>query len=153
MAPAPRELARFLAPYPPEVRRTMRDGRAILKARFPLATEMIYDATSAVGVGFAYTGDLKGLFVNLAAFSGHVTLVFAWGVKLKDPQGLLRGEGKQVRHLRLAGPADLVRPDVVALLGQAEANAPRPATPRAPGLVVKVYAGPKRRPRPAPRAP
>jgi hypothetical protein len=148
MASAPRELARFLAPYPPEVRRTMREGRARLKARFPLATELLYDATSAVCVGFAYTGDVKGLFVNLAAYPGHVTLVFAWGVKLKDPRGLLRGEGKQVRHLRLAGSEDLGQPDVVALLGQAEANAPRPPAPLAPGRVVKVYAGPKRRPRP-----
>lgn len=146
MARLPRELTGFLAPYPPSVKRCMREGRSILAAQFPLATELIYDATSAVGVGYSYTADLKGLFVNVAAYAKHVTLVFMWGVKLADPRGLLLGEGKRVRHLRLNRADDLRNPEIVALLRQAEAQALRPKEPIAPSTIVKVYAGAKRRP-------
>jgi hypothetical protein len=146
MASLPRALTEFLAPYPPGVRRTMRESRAALKKRFTLAHEVISRTTSAVCVGFAYTADARGVFVNLAAYSDHVTLVFTWGIKLADPEKLLSGAGKQVRHLRIAGVEDLEVSAVAKLIFQAEAFAPRPLFPSKPTTIVKVYAGPKRRP-------
>jgi hypothetical protein len=143
------ELVSFLAPYPPAVRDLFLAGRSLLLRRLRPVVELHYDATSAVGAGFAYTGDLKGLFVNLAAYSNHVTLVFMWGVKLKDREGRLRGEGKQVRHLRLAGLETLRDPYVLDLVDQASKNAPRPEGKVKNAIVVKVYKGPKRRPKPA----
>lgn len=150
----PTELVSFLAPYPASVRDLFLAGRALLLRRLRPVVEMHYDATSAVGAGFAYTGDLKGLFVNLAAFADHVTLVFAWGVKLKDRERRLRGQGNQVRHLRLESLDTLRDPYVLDLVDQAAANAPRPEGKVKSAIIVKVYAGPKRRPRPetAPRA-
>ena len=149
MAAAPTPLVTFLAPYPPEVRKLFLAGRSLLLRRLRPVVELHYDATSAVGAGFSYTGDLKGLFVNFAAFSNHVTLVFMWGVKLKDREGRLRGEGKQVRHLRLAGLETLRDPYVLDLVDQAAANAPRPEGKVKHSIVVKVYQGKKRRPGPA----
>jgi hypothetical protein len=149
MMPAmdPIDLVKFLAPYPPEVRKLFLAGRALLLRRLRPVIELHYDATSAVGAGFAYTGNLKGLFVNLAAYADHVTLVFMWGIKLRDPEGRLRGEGKQVRHMRLAGIATLRDPYVLDLVDQASANAPRPVSRVRHDIVVKVYKGPKRRPK------
>jgi hypothetical protein len=149
MAAAPAPLVTFLAPYPPEVRKLFLAGRSLLLRRLRPVVELHYDATSAVGAGFSYTGDLKGLFVNFAAFSNHVTLVFMWGVKLKDREGRLRGEGKRVRHMRLAGLETLRDPYVLDLVDQAAANAPRPEGKVKPSIVVKVYQGKKRRPGPA----
>jgi hypothetical protein len=145
---APTELVSFLAPYPAQVRDLFLAGRSLLLRRLRPVVEMHYDATSAVGAGFAYTGDLKGLFVNLAAFSDHVTLVFAWGVKLKDRERRLRGEGNQVRHMRLASLESLCDPYVLDLVDQASANAPRPEGKVKNAIIVKVYKGPKRRPKP-----
>ena len=147
MAAAPTELVTFLAPYPPEVRKLFLDGRSFLLRRLRPVVELHYDATTAVGAGFSYTGHLKGLFVNFAAFADHVTLVFMWGVKLKDREGRLRGEGNQVRHMRLAGMETLRDPYVLELIDQASANAPRPEGKVKHAIVVKVYKGPKRRPK------
>ena len=144
---APTDLVAFLAPYPPEVQKLFLAGRELLLRRLRPVVELHYDATSAVGAGFAYTGDLKGLFVNLAAFSNHVTLVFAWGVKLKDRERRLLGEGKRVRHMRLADLRTLRDPYVLDLVDQAAANAPRPDGKVRHAIVVKVYRGPKRRPK------
>ncbi len=88
--------------------------------------------------------------MNLAVYSDHVTLVFSWGVDLDDPEKRLKGSGSQVRHIRLAGIETLRDPYVAGLIRQAAERATRPATPIAPCKVVKVYAGPKRRPTASP---
>ncbi|MDR3688107.1 MAG: hypothetical protein P4L46_01925 [Fimbriimonas sp.] len=140
------DLDAFLAPYPAHVRHTMLDGRGILLKMLEPVGELHYDATSAVCAGFSYTGDLKGLFVNLAAYSDHVTLVFAHGAKLIDIERKLNGKGAQVRHLRLGTAETLRDPYVQGLIVQAAAQAPRPDVPIEYGILVKVYDGPKRRP-------
>lgn len=136
----------FLAPYPREVRALMTSGRKRLLELVGPATDLIYDATTAVGAGFSYTGAPRDNFVNLAAFADHVTLVFPWGVKLKDPKKRLKGAGNQVRHVRLASLADLDDPELVKLIEQAAARAPRGDGPPPRKAFIKIYAGPKRRP-------
>jgi len=140
-------LTEFLSPYPPAVHDDMLAARSILKEMIGPASELVYDATSAVCDGFAYTADVNGLFVNLAAYSDHVTLVFAYGAVLNDPENRLKGGGKQVRHIRLAGPEDLRDPYLTGLIQQADANAPPAKVEGPPRLVVKSYDGPKRRPK------
>ena len=140
------DLESYLTPYPPHVQDLMLEGRELLLNMYRPVVELHYDATAAVCAGFSYTGDLKGLFVNLAAYSDHVTLVFMWGAKLNDPEGRLKGEGKQVRHMRLVDLDTLRDPYVVELIQQASDNALRPEGEIVERIVNKVYAGPKRRP-------
>ena len=49
----------------------------------------------------------------------HVQFGFFGGARLKDPKGLLRGEGKFVRHIRLQKPSHIDEPAFRALLKQA----------------------------------
>ncbi len=140
------DLETYLIPYPDNVRNLMLKGRQQLLEKLSPIVEMHYDATSAVCAGFITTGDLKGLFVNFAAYPKHVTLVFNFGVHLQDPEGRLNGEGKQIRHLRLKGIEDLSDPYLIDLILQSRANAPIPDQPLEHRIVTKVYAGPKRRP-------
>ena len=140
------ELVEFLQPYPPEVQRLTLEARKILLEMLSPVVELVYDATNAVCDGFAYTEKMRDSFVNLAVYSDHVTLVFQWGVRLEDPEKRLKGGGNQVRHLRLEGAETLRDPYVVGLIEQAANNAPRPSTEVEPKTLVKVYAGPKRRP-------
>src|SRR5579862_1866766 len=103
MEERPRELVEFLAPYPEDVRNLCLEGRMVLLEMLAPVTELFYDATTAVCAGFTYTHKPADNFVNLAVYSDHVTLVFAWGARLSDPEGRLKGSGNQVRHLRLSG--------------------------------------------------
>jgi hypothetical protein len=148
---APAELNAYLAPYPKDVQRAMIEGRVALAALVGPASELIYDATNAVCDGFSYTGGVRGIFVNLAAFGDHVTLVFGHGAHLDDPDGRLSGGGTQVRHVRLRGAADLADPAIVALVRQSAERAPRPGAAMEPRVITKTYAGPKRRPSPPAR--
>lgn len=142
----PTDLIEYLLPYPDHVQHLMIDGRMKLLRMLSPIVEMHYDATTAVCAGFSTTGDLKGLFVNLAAFAHHVTLVFAYGALLDDPEKRLKGEGKQVRHMRLLNLEMLDDPYILGMIENARANAPLPIDPITTRIVTKVYAGPKRRP-------
>ena len=143
----PQDLTSFLAPYPPEVRTLVLEGRQFLLDLLSPVNEFHFDATAAVCAGFGYTVKVREVFVNLATFANHVTLVFQWGVRLNDPAKRLSGEGNQVRHLRLIDGMETLRdPYVLELIQQASDAAPRSSEPFVPTVIVKLYQGPKRRP-------
>jgi hypothetical protein len=55
----------------------------------------------------------------VAGYPKWVTLFFLHGADLRDTHGLLEGQGKQVRSIRLTEPKDINRPEVEALIAQA----------------------------------
>jgi hypothetical protein len=142
----PTELIQFLAPYPPHVQAIALEARLRLHELVGPAGDLFYDATAAVCSGFCYTDKPADNFVNLAVYSDHVTLIFAWGARLIDPEMRLKGEGSRVRHIRLAGIDTLRDAYVVDLIRQAASQAVRPDVPIEPIKYVKVYRGKKRRP-------
>ena len=142
----PAVLVNFLAPYPPAVQELTLLARRELHAMLGPVSDLLFDATQAVCSGFSYTGEPRDNFVNLAVYSDHVTLIFPWGVHLIDPEGRLRGEGKQVRNMRLKGIETLRDPYVIDLIRQCQDRAVRPTQPIEPVQYVKVCDGPKRRP-------
>jgi hypothetical protein len=78
---------------------------------------------------------------------GGISLYFAWGAKLPDPQKLLRGAGKQVRRIPLPDTATFGQPPVKALIAAAIKQAPVPfdSTLR-PRIIIKTLP-PNQRPR------
>ena len=138
------ELEGFLIVYNPDVQNTALELRIRLAEIVGPANEFVFDATSAVCVAFGYTNQWREAFVNIAVYPKHVTLVFARGADLDDPERRLNGEGKQVRHIRLVPPEILDDPYIIALIHQAAKSAKREDVTDYK-LVVKVYEGPKRR--------
>lgn len=57
--------------------------------------------------------DAGGPFAYIKAFGKSVDLGFWRGSEIRDPSGLLRGEGDRMRYVKLVRLAD-VRPDLVA---------------------------------------
>jgi len=49
----------------------------------------------------------------------HLSLAFLRGAKLPDPEKLLEGTGKGVRHVKLRSVADVKRPGVKRLIAEA----------------------------------
>ncbi|APV48906.1 hypothetical protein BWI17_03930 [Betaproteobacteria bacterium GR16-43] len=117
------EIAKFVAKYTPEMAREIKATRAKMRALVPRGYEMVYDNYNSLVFGFSPNERPLDAPLSLAAMPRWVTLCFLWGVKLKDPKGLLRGEGNQVRHVRLMGGAkDLEDKDIRALIDQALAT-------------------------------
>ena len=57
--------------------------------------------------------------VYIHAEPDHVQFGFFAGARLDDPEGLLRGSGKYVRHVKVTSVAKIPRKALVALLRQA----------------------------------
>lgn len=143
------DLLAFLDPYDPAIVRTFLATRSAVLAAAPHATELIYDAYNAVSCAYTFTDRLKEAFCHVAAYSEYVNLGFNRGALLSDPDGLLVGSGASIRHIRVAGLADLRRPGVRRLVraavrqGRAFVSAP----PVKGQSVVKAVYPRKRRPR------
>ena len=140
------QLHQFLSPYPPEVQDLALRSRDLLRERLWPVSEIFWDATQAVCLGFTFTHSTADNFFNLAVYAKHVTLIFPTGATLADPEGRLRGEGTRVRNMRLTSIEMFDDPYVWSLIGESAERGKRPPTPVEPIIIVKVMNGPKKRP-------
>ena len=114
-----RRIAAFIDRYTPAIAAQLRDARQRLRARFPRGVEMVFDNYNALVFGIGPTDQSRDSFISIAGYPKWVTLFFLDGAALPDPEGLLEGDGKQVRGIRLKSPADLDAPAVAVLIAQA----------------------------------
>ena len=145
------EYIQFLSLFGPGVTRLALAVRQLVLEEAPASTELIYDAYNAVATGYSFTGRPSDAFVHIAVYAHWVNLGFNWGVDLPDPQGVLEGSGRRIRHIRISQPADLEEPIVRRLVRAAAARAERPhlKTGQAAtlgGSVVRAIYARKRRP-------
>lgn len=141
------QLDGFIDKFTPEVAALTRALLARMKQRIPGAVIPVYDNYNALAIGFGATDRVKDVVLSLAVMPRWVTLCFMCGVRLDDPHGLLRGEGAQIRHVRLHCAEALDDPRIDALIAQALANAERPIDPSEPHRLVIKSVSAKQRPR------
>jgi hypothetical protein len=109
----------FLARYSPTISAELRAARSHLRALFPRGHELVYDNYNALVFGFSPTERTSEAFLSVAGYPRWVTLFFLRGVDLRDPDGLLQGDGRQVRSIRLRSAAHLLDREVRALIARA----------------------------------
>src|SRR5260221_7706894 len=116
---APKALIKFLRPYDPEIRELALQVRALVLAEMAPCYENIYDAYSAVAIGFGTSDRLRDGIFHVAVYSEHVNLGFNDGASLDDPKGILQGSGKLIRHITIKTAEDLERPELRAYIRRA----------------------------------
>lgn len=116
----PLALDAFLAPCTADVRDLALRARAVIRAAFPAAVEMLDEPARLIAYGTDRT--YRGLVCGLALQRGYVNLMFARGAELPDPAGLLQGTGRRARHVKLRRAEDVEQPAVAALLAAALAR-------------------------------
>ena len=153
MTPDDRRIDGFIDKYSPAIAAQLRDARHRLRAHFPRGVEVVFDNYNALVFGIGPTDASRDSFISIAGYPKWVTLFFLDGASLADPEGLLEGDGKQVRGIRLKTPADLDSPAVAALVAQATAPHAE-ALAAAPPLatVIKMEVAKQRSRRPAAKA-
>ena len=118
------QFAGFLRKHSPAVPADARAALSRLRKLIPGAVEMVYDNYNALVIGFGPTERASEGVVSLAIFPRWVTLCFIQnGPEIPDPDGLLKGTGNVVRHVRLQSAKDLDKPEIRALVGHALALA------------------------------
>src|SRR2546430_13441432 len=121
--PPPSALKKFLQPYDPEVRDLALKLRALVLAEMAPCYENIYDAYSAVAIGYGTSDRLRDGIFHIAVYSNHVNLGFNDGASLDDPKGILQGTGNRIRHITIKTPEDLRRPELRAYIRRARKKA------------------------------
>jgi hypothetical protein len=151
----PPALIKFLKPYDREIQDLALELRALVLEEMAPCYENIYDAYSAVAIGYGTSDRLRDGIFHLAVYTRHVNLGFNEGATLDDPKGLLQGSGNQIRHIKIKTPEDIKRPAIRAYIRRARkkaiADARRlgfPASPKPDGVIstVKAIYPKKRRP-------
>lgn len=127
------EYLKLLLPYSEGIRKLALAARKLVLEEAPEASEFVYEVYT-IADHFTFTERPGDAFAFTTAHANWVNLGFNFGSLLPDPDGLLLGEGKLIRHIRIAGEADLDAPGVRDLVKAAIAQAERPegkaGTPR-----------------------
>src|SRR5712691_13313367 len=108
----PPELIKFLKPYDRAIQDLALSLRSLVLEEMAPCHENIYDAYSAVAIGYGWSDRLRDGVFHIAVYTNHVNLGFNYGATLDDPDGILEGSGKQIRHVSVRTPADLARPEI-----------------------------------------
>ena len=123
MTDAETQLAGYFARYEPAIARLGKALRAKLRARLPGLFEIVYVYENQNALVIAYSPTERGYegLCALALYPHGVNLNFGQGARLSksDPEKLLQGRGKTVRHVVLNTAADLERAEIEALMAAA----------------------------------
>jgi hypothetical protein len=113
----------LLQPHTPAGAETARALRLVLAAAFPDAVEQVDFGNKLLAVGKSMA--MRDLTFAIIPHSAHVNLQLPDGVDLPDPDGLIEGTGKRIRHIKIRSAEAATSPAVRAAV-QAEVAA-RPA--------------------------
>ena len=151
----PASLRKFLKPYEPSVRDLALQLRALVLEEMAPCYENIYDAYSAVAIGYGTSERMSDGIFHIAVYSQHVNLGFNDGASLDDPKGILQGSGNRIRHISIKTADDLKRSELRSYIRRARQQAlaeastlgERPAKkPDGVVSIVKAVYAKKRRP-------
>jgi hypothetical protein len=119
----PSELLKFLKPYDRAIQKLALDLRAVVIDELAPCHENIYDAYSAVAIGYGSSERFGDGICHIAVYARGVNLGFNQGASLSDPEGVLQGSGKRIRHISLKTKVDLGQPEIREFLKRALALA------------------------------
>lgn len=121
--PPPRALLKFLKPYDKATRDLALQLRAVLLEEMAPCYENIYDAYSAVAIGYGTSEKLGDGIFHIAVYAKGANLGFNDGATLADPKGILEGSGNRIRHIKIRKPEDLERPELRTYIRRARKQA------------------------------
>src|SRR5262245_27027567 len=128
--PDPRLLG-FLEAYDRHISELALALREVILEEAPQASESIYQVYT-VAIWFGFSGKMKDMFCYIATSAGHDNRGCPRGTSLPDPNRVLEGKGKAMRHIKFRTQHDVERPFVrryiQAALAQAAQVSPVGAT-------------------------
>ena len=119
-----KDLLKFLAPFPADIRETALWLREFVWDLYPNANELIYDNYNALAFGWSPTDRVGQIFCSIAVgrTSKNIHFGFYWGSELSDPEKILLGEGKQYRYILVLDKGKFPKKYIAKLVKEAYAN-------------------------------
>ena len=101
----------YLGKVEPELREVVRGLRRTILDAVPGVEETVKWGN--------LTYEMNGIVCAIVIHKGHVNLQLWRGTELADPEDLLEGTGKSMRHVTVGSPGDIKRGPIKALIKQA----------------------------------
>ena len=108
------DVAKLLAEHPAEQQAIEHALRATIRREFPGAVEQVDFGNKLIAFGRSMK--MRGLLFALIAHKSWVNLQLADGAELPDPNGLIEGTGKRIRHIKVRTVAEASSTAVVAAI-------------------------------------
>lgn len=93
--------------------------RGVLKGLRALVKKTVAGCEEYVNPWKIPSFDSNGTVCGFMTGKEHVTFIFLRGAELADPEGLLEGTGKSVRHVKVRTTADVKKPALKKLIVEA----------------------------------
>src|SRR3989442_6401259 len=116
----PEQMDDYINSYTPELQAIIRTLRKIATTSMPEAHEIIYHDA----IGYSLTQSPFDRICYIAPQKKYVNVGFFFGAHLPDPQHLLVGEGKRMRHIKVRSVADASNLALEQLMKEAWRDAP-----------------------------
>jgi hypothetical protein len=112
------DLTVLLERHSPAVREVFSGLRALVREVAPDAVEQLDLPDRVLAFGFGPPGGVRmsGFAIGLIPHTAHVNVQLADGALLPDPDGIVEGTGKRIRHVKCHTPDDIARRGLRALL-------------------------------------
>ena len=107
-------VAEYVRKVPAALRPTMNAGRRTIKATAPKGTKET--AYRVWPIRYSFAGEEV---CGIGNYPRWVSVYFFRGAEMDDPDGVLEGSGKGMRHVKLREPKDANRPALKRLIRQA----------------------------------
>jgi hypothetical protein len=115
------DVDRLLAEHAPELQAIERALRTTIRREAPDAVEQVDFGNKLIAFGRSMK--MRGLLFAIIAHSSWVNLQLADGVDLPDPDGIIEGSGKRIRHIKVrSAEAASSEPIVAAIRAQLAAR-------------------------------
>jgi hypothetical protein len=143
MPAPPRELIRFLKRFDPAIRELALEAREVVLRVLAPSNESILDVY-VLAMNYGFSEQMKDQVVYIGVYAKHINLGFYWGAQMDDPEDVLEGSGKQLRHIKIRSQADLGNPVIRDYLRRAAPD----DSMRSKTLRTRIYPS-RRTPEPA----
>jgi hypothetical protein len=105
----------IMAQASPETEALARRARALIEEVMPDVVEVPWPKQNIIGYGVG-PKKMSEHFCYIGVFKSHVNLGFYYGSELPDPESLLEGAGKQLRHIKISQREQLDNPAIRDLI-------------------------------------
>jgi len=115
------DVERLLGSHAPEIAATARALRSAIRDAAPEYVEHVDFGNKLIA--FGRTMQMRDLAFAVIPHTAHVNLQLADGVDLPDPDGLVEGTGKRIRHVKVRSADAAGSPPIRAVIeAQVEAR-------------------------------
>ena len=112
-------------------RQLAEQARALIQTVYPGVVEVPWPKQRVIGYGVG-PKKMSEHFCYISVSKEHINLGFMYGAELPDPEKLLKGSGKLLRHVRITQTEQLSDPALYELLKVASTHR-MPLKPSRPG--------------------